>query len=158
MQGGIRSAVSQIDAVLELLKDRNVNIKGRYAIKGYRQDVEKVYAVKLVDDEYKAYELVSAMTEFKRYGRGQGLTEFFTKDEEPETQKITELIRKISDAIALCNVKEFENQIKTLKEINEQTEIRTKLKEKNSQMLIVFQDIIADYASLLKDGSTTSTL
>ena len=69
MQGGIRSAVSQIDAVLELLKDRNVNIKGRYAIKGYRQDVEKVYAVKLVDDEYKAYELVSAMTEFKRYGR-----------------------------------------------------------------------------------------
>lgn len=155
MQGGIRSAVSQIDAVLELLKDRNVNIKGRYAIKGYRQDVEKVYAVKLVDDEYKAYELVSAMTEFKRYGRGQGLTEFFTKDEEPETQKITELIRKISDAIALCNVKEFENQIKTLKEINKQTEIRTKLKEKNSQMLIVFQDIIADYASLLKDGSTT---
>lgn len=155
VQGGIRSAVSQIDAVLELLKDRNVNIKGRYAIKGFNPNKEKVYEVAPVDEEYKAYELVSSMAEFKRYGRGQGLTEFFAKDNEPETQQIIELIRKISDAIALCNVEEFENQINALRTVNARPAIKELLEEKNSQISIVFQDIIEDYAPLLREESTT---
>ena len=151
MQGGFRSAVSQTDAVLELLKDRNVKIQGRYAIKNFIPNGQKIHEVKLVDEEYKAYELVSAMTEFKRYGRGQGLTEFFAKDSNPETKEIVELIRKISGAISLCNVEEFESQIRKLADINE------KLKETqlNSQISIVFQDIIDDYMPLLGKESTT---
>ena len=155
MQGGFRSAVSQVDAVLELLKDRNVDIKGRYAINGFSGDGKAIYNVRSVDGEYKAYELVSAMTEFKRYGRGEGLTEFFKKDNEPETLQITGVIRKISDAIALCNVEEFQKQINKLKEINAKPEIKKQLEQKNSQISIVFQDIIEDYKSLLRKESTT---
>ena len=151
MQGGFRSAVSQTDAVLELLKDRNVKIRGRYAIKNFIPNGQKIHEVKLVDEEYKAYELVSAMTEFKRYGRGQGLTEFFAKDSNLETKEIVELIRRISGAISLCNVEEFESQIRELAEINE----KLKDVQLNSQISIVFQDIIDDYMSLLRKESTT---
>lgn len=151
MQGGFRSTVSQTDTVLELLKDRNVTIKGRYAIKGFVPNGKKVHDVDLVDAEYKSYELVSAMTEFKRYGRGQGLAEFFVKDTNPETKRIIESIKNISGAIALCNVDEFEKQIKNLAEINNEL----KNKQLNSQISIVFQDIIEDYAPLLKEESTT---
>ena len=151
MQGGFRSTVSQTDTVLELLKDRNVTIKGRYAIKGFVPNGKKVHDVDLVDAEYKSYELVSAMTEFKRYGRGQGLAEFFAKDTNPETKRIIESIKNISGAIALCNVDEFEKQIKNLAEINNEL----KNKQLNSQISIVFQDIIEDYAPLLKAESTT---
>lgn len=112
-QGGVRSAIQQINAVLELLKDQNVTIMGRYAIPYFNfKDQEKIYPVREVSEAYKAYELVSSMTEFKQYGRGKGLASFFEEKDDENTREIIDVIQKISGAIAICNIVEFEDALK----------------------------------------------
>lgn len=152
-QGGARSAIQQINAVVELLKERNVKICGRYAIPKFRPgEQEKIHMIKEVGESYKAYELVASMTEFKSYGRGSGLTAFFEKDTDPVTQQILGIINRISGAIALCNIDLFDKALKDMKSLKNEIEDNTVTVE--SQIRLVFQDIINDYSVLLKDERT----
>lgn len=151
-QGGARSAIQQINAVLELLKDQNVTIMGRYAIPNFNyRDQNAVNEIREVGEAYKSYELVSSMTEFRQYGRGKGLAEFFHKNDDELTGKVTAVIQKISGAIAICNISEFETALQEMRELDEETDHGEKL---NSQLRLVFQDIVSDYRELLSENRT----
>lgn len=155
-QGGLRSAIQQINAVLELLKeqnDQNVVIKGRYAIPNFDyKDQKRVYQVKEVSEAYRAYDLVSAMNEFRLYGRGKGLSKFFEQKKDHDTRQIINMIQKISGAIALCNIDEFVFALDQMREIKKKIDIGEM--QLGSEIRIVFQEIVDDYASLLEAGRT----
>lgn len=147
-QGGARNAALQLNAVLELLKDQNVTIRGRCAIPNFNNKV--VNTIRDVEGSYKSSRLVSAMTEFKLYGRGAGLAEFFEEETDSTTRDIVKLINEISGAIALCNINLFEKALEDMKDLSKK--IQSNRISANSQIRLVFQDMIDDYSELLQDG------
>lgn len=152
-QGGTRSAIQQINAVLELLKNQNVTIMGRYAVPNFDyRDQKRIYPVKEVGEAYKTYELVSSMTEFKQYGRGNGLALFFDRKDDEFTGELINVIQKISGAIAICNIVEFEDALERMKKLKKKLEEGKVSGE--SQIKIVFEDIVENYDFLLKENRT----
>ena len=147
-QGGSRTSIQQINAVLELLKDQNVTIKGKYAISGFNGKTDKKYVIQEVSDQYRTYDLVSAMLEFKSYGRGNGLAEYFKTEEDENTKRIIALINQISGAISLCNMEEFESALDKMSELKEI--VTNGSEEPKSEIQIVFKDIIDNYQELLE--------
>lgn len=149
MQGGSRSAAQQINAILELLKDQNVNIKSKYAIPKF--NAGKVSVIREVSDQYRAYDLVSAMIEFKSYGRGAGLEEYFSAEKDENTREVIRLINQISGAISLCNMDAFETALQDMEQLRQSVDSgRIQL---NSEIRIVFEDIIDNYRELLGEDS-----
>lgn len=151
-QGGARSSIQQINAVVELLKGKNVEIKGRYAIPKFNlRDQKSIYTIKEVGELYRSYDLVSAMTEFKLYARGKGLTAFFAGDPDPVTKQMIGIINQISEAIALCNMVIFENALDQMSFLKKDIEKGASV---TSQIKLVFKDIIDNYSDLLKEERT----
>lgn len=76
MQGGIRSTMMKMNAITELLETQNVKVVGRYA-NNYNAREPQPYISASVADDYRLYELVTAMSIFKKYGHGEKLLEYF---------------------------------------------------------------------------------
>lgn len=151
-QGGDRSALLQANAVVELLKDQGVEVKGRYAVPRFDHSKNR-QLIKEVGGIYKTYDLVSAMTEFKLYGKGKGLKNFFKEDKDPETQEILALIDKLSKAISLCNMSAFDSALDEMKQLNEK--IKYNKISVGSQLRLVLQDIMENYSELLDDDKSS---
>lgn len=151
-QGGARSSIQQINAVVELLIGQNVEIKGRYAIPKFNfRDQKTIYTIKEVGELYRTYDLVSAMTEFKLYARGRGLAAFFEGDHDPVTKQMIGIINQISEAIALCNMVMFENALDQMRLLKNSIQKGAPVA---SQIKLVFEDIINNYSDLLKEERT----
>lgn len=115
MQGGNRWIISEMDAVVSLLTDKpilykaemrknvptrttDVKICGRYAVDFKRNNISS--EIKDATGNYNTYTLVSAMTEFKRYGSGLSLVEYF-KSRDEKAKELAEIIDRASFAIIL---------------------------------------------------------
>lgn len=145
MQGGDRNSVSQMNAIVELLKRQGVSVKGRYANDYKYTNEPRVHTIREVSNEYSTYDLISAMDAFTRYGWGDGLKEFFTEfPENSKEDKLIKAINKASSAISKCNADGFDDAVKTIEELKK----HFKKSEKKTQMDVVFQDIEQDYAPL----------
>ncbi len=82
MQGGDRNAISQMNAMAELLVRQKVEIQARYA-NDYEPKKEKpLHTIRDASREYRTYELISAMDIFARYGWGDKLEEYFKNEKE----------------------------------------------------------------------------
>lgn len=142
MQGGDRNAIAQMNAIVELLKDQNVKIKGRYAIR-FNNNME-IQPISEVGGNYKTYDLITAMQVFKRYGWGQELIDYFGPQKNDRDKSLVEAIQEASDAIRLCDVNGFDMAVGKIGRLaadfgdNYET-----------QLDIVFQDIKEDYGVLL---------
>ena len=144
-QGGFRTSTQQMNAILELLKNQNVNIAAKYATDFNKKNATSI--IKEVSSQYRAYDLVSAMIEFKSYGRGAGLKEYFKNVNDENTKEIIELINQISGAISLCNMEAFEKALNDM--ANLKAFIDSGSKKLNTEIRIVFDDIIENYQDLL---------
>lgn len=145
MQGGIRSTMMKMNAITELLESQNVKIVGRYA-NNYNGREPQPYKSASVADDYRPYELVTAMTIFKKYGRGEKLLEYFSDaDKYPFAKQLAEAIKLAADSIQLCDVDGFDKAIETIRDIDKIYD-----ESKASPTLkIIYQDIKSDYESIL---------
>lgn len=148
VQGGYRTLITQMNSVIELLKKEDVTIKNRFVtnyIKG-----EQIHEIIEVSKEYEVANLVTAMTIFRRYGRGDELSKFFidyekNSHETKEREKdLSGLIKKASDAIQLCDVNSFDDVIKDV------ANLRNKFNTDDKSIYgIVCKEIIDDYEPLI---------
>lgn len=146
MQGGIRSTMMKMNAITELLESQNVKVVGRYA-NNYNAREPQPYKSASVADDYRPYELVTAMTIFKKYGHGEKLLEYFRDaSDDSFEKKLAEAIKLAADSIQLCDVDGFDKAIETIREIDKIYD-----ESKASPTLkIIYQDIKSDYKSILE--------
>lgn len=148
MQGGDRNVIAQMNAIVNLL-DKSVKIFGRYA-NDFKQGTDAVWNISEVSDKYRTYELITAMDSFKRYGRGDGLVEYFRdkKKEDEKAKALTEAIKNASDAIQFCDVDGFD---KAINEIAALYEKFVSVSDTNkTEMDVIYEDIYRDYEPLIK--------
>lgn len=143
-QGGLRDLNTQMNAVLELLKNQKVKIAGRY-LSDFKNG-QKENRIMEVDDRYRTYDFLTAMNSFERYGQGEDLVEYLKKDKALENdgnaKLIVDSIKKASNAISLCRANEFDDAI---------TELQRALanRDNNNTLIdVVAQDIRNDYKSV----------
>lgn len=141
MQGGDRSAVAQINAITELMRDQKVTVKERIAIRF--QKGNKTQLIEDVGEQFRSYELITAMNVFKRYGWGNELVAYFKDDKSKEVRNLVEAVQKASQAIKLCDVGGFDEAICYIEKLG------SKIKPAGtSEMDIVYQDIYEDFKPL----------
>ena len=143
-QGGLRDLNTQMNAVLELLKNQGVRIAGRY-LSDFKNG-QKENRIMEVDDRYRTYDFLTAMNSFERYGQGEDLVEYLKKDKALENDEnaklIVDSIKKASDAISLCRANAFDDAITELQRA------LTNRDNNNTLIDVVAQDIRNDYKSV----------
>lgn len=146
MQGGDRNAISQMNAIVELLVRQKVEIQARYA-NNYEPKKEKLlHTIRDASREYRTYELISAMDIFARYGWGDKLEEYFRNEGKNPTKekKLAEAIKEASLAISRCNGDGFDRAVEKIQGLEKEFE-DSKFK---TEMDVVYQDIKENYAPL----------
>lgn len=151
MQGGDRNAVSQMNAIAELLVRQKVDIKKRFA-----NDYEfskTLHTIRDAGKEYRTYELISAMDIFTSYGWGDKLQQYFkgVKDEDSWESMLLTAIEEASKAISQCSPDRFDRAVRKIEDIQKTKESDESEPGKNtiSELDVVYQDIKENYASLL---------
>lgn len=149
MQGSRRSEMTQMNAIIELLKSNNLEIKGRYAIDYNPSCKERKHPIKEVSDEYEMSNLVTAMEIFRKYGRGEELNKFFDKETSAYEKKLSEFIVEVSDAIQLCDVKAFDIGISNISKM-----IDAGMNEDDNVIYnIVCKEIKDDYMAIIQSNN-----
>lgn len=144
VQGGKRSETTAMIAITELLRRQNVTIKGRYA-NDFSPSSSGPYRIHTVDEEYNTFELVTAMTEFNRYGRGEGLKVYFEGREDEFAKQLADAINNVAQSIQLCDMDRFGNAIRMIGALhNRYDEAST-----SDVLSIIYKDIMGDYKSLI---------
>lgn len=144
MQGGDRNSVSQMNAIVELLERQKVSVQKRYA--NDFKPGKSLHTIREVSDEYRTYELISAMDIFVRYGWGDKLEQYFKKVR-PNTRegKLLKAINQASKAISKCNGDDFDLAVSKIEKLKEEF----KKPETVTEMDVVYQDIHENYKSLI---------
>lgn len=151
MQGGNRNVTTQTNATVELLKEQNVVIKGRYAISFTYGNMN--HPMSEVSEQYRVYDLITAMQIFRKYGRADELIAYFSTSKDREYKEgLEKYILPASEAIQLCDMLAFDEAIEKIRKWLKQQEERMERGEQHSQFDIVFRDIKADYKELLEDN------
>ncbi|MDO5423025.1 MAG: TM1812 family CRISPR-associated protein [Eubacteriales bacterium] len=150
MQGGDRSAIAQMNAIVELLKDQNVTIRGRYATEF--NPANAVQPMSEVSESYRTYELMTAMQVFKNYGWGQELVNYFGTQESERDKKLVEAIQKASDAIRMSDVGGFDQAVTIIQELSKEFGDHSQPADEKTQLDIVFEDILEDYRPLIENS------
>lgn len=146
MQGGDRNAVSQMNAIAELLIRQNVEIRGRFANDFEPKKAPPLHTIREASREYRTYDLISAMDIFVRYGWGDKLEEYFEKNQGKDTKEkhLTEAIKEASMAISRCNAEGFDHAVRKIERLQEEFENP----ETITEMDVVYRDIVENYAPL----------
>lgn len=143
-QGGNRSSVTTLYALLQLLNRRNTVVKDIYAIKGFRSN--QVNEISRVNSEYKNSDLVTAMTLFADFGRSDRLAQFFKNEHDPMTTQIMQAISQASSAIQMCDVEGFSLAARKILLLKEQAD---HCEDLPTHMRIVLDDIYQEYKPLV---------
>lgn len=159
MQGGDRNAVSQMNAIAELLVRQKVSIKGRYANDFEPKRKPPLHTIREAGKEYRTYELISAMDIFSRYGWGDKLQQYFQGNYQNNSKErtIIKAIKDASSAISKCNPDGFDRAVRRIESIQEKEKEKkadssagASTPETVSEMDVVYQDIYQNYKPLLK--------
>lgn len=151
MQGGERTAVAEINAIVQLLKSKRVEIKGRY-VNDFHPG-KQIHMITEVTDRYSKYDLATGLHVFRKYGWGTELQDYFDTyekkqadaQEKPVIKKLLDAVNQASDGIRLCNMKEFDKALDHISGLHISETSREAVEE------IIFQEIKADYGNLLED-------
>ena len=161
MQGGDRNTAFYMNSIAELLKNQNVTIKKRIAIRFTPKAVDayqlietkqdKPYTIEEVSEKYQSYELLTAMKVFKEYGWGKELVAFFDNSKNEADKKLVEVIKEASEAIQTCNVQKFDSSISKIKKFIKSINTNKDSVKISAHMQIILKEIEKDYGVLLQD-------
>lgn len=146
MQGGERNAVSQMNAIVELLKRQGVTVMGRYANDFEPKRPTPLHTIREASQEYRTYDLISAMDVFTSYGWGDSLEKYFhgrVRGSSKE-RKLIKAIQQASSAISKCNADGFDGAVRKI----EALQADFKNPDHITELDVVFQDIRNDYMTL----------
>lgn len=146
MQGGDRNAVSQMNAIAELLVRQKVIIKGRFANDFEPKRNPPLHTIRDAGKEYRTYDLISAMDIFSRYGWGDKLEEYFKGEGHggSKERKLIEAINQASQSISRCNADGFDHAVRRIENLEREFENP----ETVTEMDVVYEDIYKDYKPL----------
>lgn len=147
MQGGFRDAAAELNAVIELLQGQNVVLEEKVATRFESEN--RVHEIEEVSEQYKPYELITAMRIFQQYGWGDDLKRYFDSEENTDqnVKNLMEAIKDASDSIKLCKVNEFDQAIGRVSQYY--NELEGQHSGKNTLLEIILQDIEKEYGDLL---------
>lgn len=149
MQGGDRNAIFAVNSIIELLKNQNVTVCGRYA-NDFRPQ-KTTHQIREVSGEYRTYDLITAMEVFKNYGWGGELKKYFNNVVKDSKEfKLLKAIEKASKSISLCDVDDFDDAIRAIEELHGKFENISSDSSKATQLDVVYQDIYQDYSSIFQ--------
>ena len=149
MQGGDRNALFEMNAVVELLEGRNVDVRARVAT---RYDAGNIInEVREVGDYYREIDLVTALRVFKRYGWGNELTDYFSRKQEERDREFTQVVKAASDAINLCDVDGFD---RALVRIGSMVRDRKGKDGPKTKLDLIIEDFRKEYTDDLLDADT----
>ena len=141
-QGGFRYISLVINAVISLLKLDKIEPSGVYYVSYTRG--EKVHDIEDQSGTYKIFQFVSGIQELIRYGRADQLEEYYYDRGEMVPEEITEM-RKIAEAIQMCDMPGFEEHLLKLREL-----AKNRTADPEDLLNIFWEQIRADYGVLLE--------
>lgn len=141
-QGGFRNISLVINAVISLLKLDKIEPSGVYYVSYTRG--EKVHDIEDQSGTYKIFQFVSGIQELIRYGRADQLEEYYYDRGEMVPEEITEM-RKIAEAIQMCDMPGFEEHLLKLREL-----AKNRTADPEDLLNIFWEQIRADYGVLLE--------
>lgn len=141
-QGGFRNISLVINAVISLLKLDKIEPSGVYYVSYTRG--EKVHDIEDQSGTYKIFQFVSGIQELIRYGRADQLEEYYYDRGEMVPEEITEM-RKIAEAIQMCDMPGFEEHLLKLREL-----AKNRTADPEDLLNIFWEQIRADYGMLLE--------
>ena len=141
-QGGFRNISLVINAVISLLKLDKIEPSGVYYVSYTRG--EKVHDIEDQSGTYKIFQFVSGIQELIRYGRADQLEEYYYDRGDMVPEEITEM-RKIAEAIQMCDMPGFEEHLLKLREL-----AKNRTADPEDLLNIFWEQIRADYGVLLE--------
>ncbi|MBQ8317608.1 MAG: hypothetical protein IJX85_04660 [Lachnospiraceae bacterium] len=155
MQGGIRTTMFIVKAALDLLRERNVEIKEQVAV-DYTPGEGGAHEVKFVADEYLIMDLVVGMRSFVNYGRADELIRYLGKRQRIQKDslegKLVDIIRDIAESIQISDPVRFERSLNMLKD---DRRLLDKESYQDTYFKIAVDDIKTAYEPLLSEDTTT---
>ena len=118
-QGGDRNTSVEINGIVDILKTRKVHVVKRIGVDLFDKNKDD-QRIRDVDEQYRTYDLYSAMNEFIEYGKANGLNEYFKDNQDQNVKALLDVINEASSAIQICNVEEFEKSLYQMREIQKQ--------------------------------------
>ncbi len=147
-QGGFRNITLVRNAIISLLKSDNIEPSGIYSVKFSRG--EPLQKIINETETYKIFQFVSGINEFSRYGRAEQLEDYYNSISLSDKPEVIGKMKEITEAIQMCNMIEFEEHLKELRNL---VENRIDVSEK-SLLNIFWKQIENDYGQLLKESCT----
>lgn len=147
-QGGFRNITLVRNAIISLLKSDNIEPSGIYSVKFSRD--EPLQKIINETETYKIFQFVSGINEFSRYGRAEQLEDYYNSISLSDKPEVIGKMKEITEAIQMCNMIEFEEHLKELRNL---VENRSDVSEK-SLLNIFWKQIENDYGQLLKESCT----
>lgn len=147
-QGGFRNITLVRNAIISLLKSDNIEPSGIYSVKFSRG--EPLQKIINETETYKIFQFVSGINEFSRYGRAEQLEDYYNSISLSDKPEVIGKMKEITEAIQMCNMIEFEEHLKELRNL---VENRIDVSEK-SLLNIFWKQIENDYGRLLKESCT----
>lgn len=147
-QGGFRNITLVRNAIISLLKSDNIEPSGIYSVKFSRG--EPLQKIINETETYKIFQFVSGINEFSRYGRAEQLEDYYNSISLSDKPEVIGKMKEITEAIQMCNMIEFEEHLKELRNL---VENRIDVSEK-SLLNIFWKQIENDYGQLLEESCT----
>lgn len=140
--GGFRGTQQALEAILSLLKIESIQITEVFNVKfsGSRSEISSN------DMEFRMFDFVSGINEFINYGRIDSLKNYFDRvGKDEETEELLSIISGIAEAIQLCDVMGFEENLDKLSKF-----FSSHGRPRNNYLALFYQNIENDYKSLIK--------
>ena len=148
IHGGPREDQVVIEAIINLLAMEDICITDAFSISGGGQNVPIMNVTEL----FKIFNFVSAMNEFTNFGLGKSIKEYVSglsreAYEDEFYKEISNGIGRISDALLLCRVNEFESALDSMQKIIEKRDHKIVI---NDYLDIFIKNIKNNYGVLLQ--------
>lgn len=152
-QGGLRSFFNLYYSLFSMFDESKVVIDEVCATQFELR--ESTHPICDVTDEYRTIKLVSAINAFSHYGRGDLLSEYFSRSSaEPlpsDEQLLLDSIQKVSESISISNPNGFYDGLKSMRiALN-----NLKSNSSNSYLALLKNDIQLKYGPLLIEEEIT---
>ncbi len=162
MQGARRYETFIINAAIKMLEISGINVHGSVAINFAAENNRNGNFNTIVDTimNDRIFEMVSGMNEFMRTGRGDTLLKFWDENSKElgTEKKIIEQIGRISHALSLCNMNEFDRSLDSFsKAIQEYQKTQSEKGTGHPLFRTFVEDLAAEYKKynlLVKNGKT----
>lgn len=146
-QGGFRDISLFTNAVISLLRPSDIVPEAIYSL---NPEKDNIWNISEQTEMYKIFDFVSGMNEFIEYGRADQLCQYYEAIG-IKIPSIIESMKKIADAIMLCDMNAFDKAL---------VEIRKNINQKtDDELLSVFiQQIKKDYGIILAETASVQDI